>query len=530
MKYTLFCAVLFVVLTSACVQKTNNQHNHQTDVHDHDHNHEHDHDHDPNHNHSSVEHQHIHEEDHTIHYLTYSDEFELFIESSPFVIGEQATVSAHVTWLKNFKPLESGKVTLRLTVLRDTLIKSVDGSVQKGIFEFNLTPDEPGAGRLDFIIDKDGRKYIVTIPEVEVFAEHDDAHALIEAGHHTEDGVTFTKEQSWKTNFATGTPRIAPMGQVIRGTAKIDPAAGTGSVLVSRAGGIVRITSDDFFEGRAVAEGEVLFHVTGGGMAGNDVSVRFLEARNNFEKAEADFRRIEKLAAEQIVSQRELLEARQQYDNSRAVYENLTNNINKSGQSVTSPAEGFIRQIFVSNGQYVEAGTPLATIAQSNRLALTVQLPLRYATWLDKIDNAHIKDAVNENTYTLSELNGRIVSVGRATGQDNHLVPLSILIDNNGSFIPGSFVEVFLKTKADEPLLTIPGTSLLEEQGQYFVWVQQTPEFFEKRHIIPGITDGLYTEVKEGLSPEERIVTKGAMMIKLSETAGMPDAHAGHVH
>ena len=70
----------------------------------------------------------------------------------------------------------------------------------------------------------------------------------------------------------------------------------------------------------------------------------------------------------------------------------------------------------------------------------------------------------------------------------------------------------------------------MEEMGNYFVYVQQTPELFEKRLVVKGATDGRRTEIKDGLSPGERVVGKGAVLLKLSQSAGSVDVHSGHVH
>jgi len=65
--------------------------------------------------------------------------------------------------------------------------------------------------------------------------------------------------------------------------------------------------------------------------------------------------------------------------------------------------------------------------------------------------------------------------------------------------------------------------------GAYFLYVQVTPELFEKRAVLIGKSDGLSTEITEGLSVGERVVSKGAIMVKLSQSTGQLDAH-GHGH
>ena len=66
--------------------------------------------------------------------------------------------------------------------------------------------------------------------------------------------------------------------------------------------------------------------------------------------------------------------------------------------------------------------------------------------------------------------------------------------------------------------------------GSYFVFVQNTPVSFEKRSVVIGATDGLMVKVHGGVEVGERVVTKGAVVLKLSQGAAALDPHAGHVH
>jgi hypothetical protein len=133
-------------------------------------------------------------------------------------------------------------------------------------------------------------------------------------------------------------------------------------------------------------------------------------------------------------------------------------------------------------------------------------------------------------TYSLKQLNGKIVSYGRTVNPDNFMIPVLIQIDNKADFVPGSFVEIFLKISSNSEALTVPNTALLEEQGFFFVFMQITPELFEKKEVKIGATDGFRTEIIKGLEPSDRIVSKGAMLVKLAQAAGALDPHSGHVH
>ena len=96
--------------------------------------------------------------------------------------------------------------------------------------------------------------------------------------------------------------------------------------------------------------------------------------------------------------------------------------------------------------------------------------------------------------------------------------------------LPGSFVEMFIKTQTNAQAITVPNEALIEEMGEYFVFVQLTPEFFEKQSVIKGVSDGIRTEITEGVAAGDRIVSKGAILVKLSQASAALDPHAGHVH
>ena len=191
---------------------------------------------------------------------------------------------------------------------------------------------------------------------------------------------------------------------------------------------------------------------------------------------------------------------------------------------------GFVKQVLVKNGTYVEAGQPIVIVAQNKTLLLNAEVQQKYAAMLGSIASANIRTVQDNQTYSLEQLNGKVLSFGKATNSDNYLIPVALQIDNIGSFTAGGFVEVYLKTVTNTLALTVPTSALLEDQGAFFVYVQVTPELFEKREVKIGGTDGMLTEIRTGLNSGERVVTKGAILIKLAQATGTLDAHSGHVH
>ena len=103
-------------------------------------------------------------------------------------------------------------------------------------------------------------------------------------------------------------------------------------------------------------------------MADNNLAVRFTEAENSFNRAKAEYERKAELAKDTIVSQSELIAAKTEYENARANFELYKQNFSAGKQAVASPMSGYITDLMVQNGQYVEAGQPIMRVAQNRNL------------------------------------------------------------------------------------------------------------------------------------------------------------------
>jgi RND family efflux transporter MFP subunit len=464
-------------------------------------------------------------------YTAYSDDFELFAEADAFVTGESANVLAHFSNLPDFTALKDGSITIHLVVNGKDIHQTLENPTRTGIYSFDLKPETAGKGSLRFEINRPNQTFEVVVPEIMVFASHEVAFEAAKNKQLSKTNTTvFTKEQSWKVDFSTDYPHQEPFGQVIKTTAQVQSSQGDEIIVTAKTNGIVKLTGNDILVGKDVSAGQHLFTVSGGEFADNNISVKYAEAKNNLEKAGSEYERSEELAKDKIVSEKDLLTAKNQFENAKAIFDNLNRNFSSTGQNISSPIQGFIKQLFVKNGSYVEAGQPIVTIAQNKTLMLLAEVQQKYEPILHSIHDANIRTISDNQTYSLDQLNGKILSYGKSANNDNYLIPVNLQIDNNGNFVSGGFVEIYLKTMTNTEAMTVPVTALLEEQGNFFVYVQITPELFEKREVKPGVSDGLKIEILKGISKRERIVTKGGILIKLAQATGTLDAHSGHVH
>ncbi|MCA1759543.1 MAG: efflux RND transporter periplasmic adaptor subunit, partial [Bacteroidales bacterium] len=340
-------------------------------------------------------------EEASFQFTAYQSGWELFVETEAFIKDETSGILAHITDLSDFSPLKIGTVTASLVVGTKGIRQTLDEPTRDGIYYFELQPGVTGTGKLLFEIATADSSYSITINEVTVFANENDAILKAEeAAIENPNAITFTKEQSWKIDFATGMPQMIPFGDVIKTTARIQPAQGEEVILTAQTNGVVNFGGKTLTEGIPVSNGQTLFNLAGGQLSENNMRVRYNEAKNNFEAAKANYERMAKLAEDNIVSEKALLEARNTFENARLIFENLQQNFNENGQVIRSPQQGYIKHLYVSNGQYVNAGEPLVSIARNKNLFLKAELQQRFANILPFIKTATIHSLIDDAVFT----------------------------------------------------------------------------------------------------------------------------------
>ncbi|MNR14540.1 macrolide transporter subunit MacA [compost metagenome] len=190
---------------------------------------------------------------------------------------------------------------------------------------------------------------------------------------------------------------------------------------------------------------------------------------------------------------------------------------------------GFVKNVLVTEGQFVPSGTPLATISKNKRLLVQANVSQNYFSRLSSITSANFKTPQSDVVYNTTALNGRIVSYGKSASASTPFIPVTFEIDNAGQLVSGSIIEIYLKSSNIAEALVVPVSALIEEQGIFYVYVQTGGESFQKREVKLGASDGLNVQVVEGITENERVVTKGGYQIKLSSASGALPAH-GHEH
>ena len=279
----------------------------------------------------------------------------------------------------------------------------------------------------------------------------------------------------------------APFQQVIKTSGQVLAAQGDESVAVATVAGVVSFRGK-VTEGMSVGSGTPLVTISSKNIADGDPVQR---ARIAYEVSKKEYERMKELVKNKIVSDKDFAQAEQSYENARLSYEALSKNHSAIGQSITAPIAGYVKSILVKEGDYVTIGQPLVSVTQNRRLFLRAEVSEKYYPYLRTISSANFQTPYNNQVYELKALNGKLLSFGKAAGDNSFYVPVTFEFDNKGEVIPGSFVEVFLLSSTMENVLSLPRTALTEEQGIFFIYLQLDEEGYKKQEVTIGCL--LYT-------------------------------------
>lgn len=483
----------------------------------------HTHDHEHGHDHAAEE-----EGLEPLVYTIYTNNTELFVEFKPLVVGEESRFAAHFTRLGEvFTPLREGRIDLTLNVDgKQTKISATEPQVA-GIFRLALTPGQAGEAQLTFEITTADYQDKITIDGLTVYDNEASAEADAVEGADAE--ITYLKEQAWKVEFANEAVKRKSFHDVLKTSGEILSAPGDEVVISAKSHGIVLFNGNMPVAGSSVSQGAELFIISGSDMASENIEAEYQEAKNNLDKAKADYDRNRALFEKQVIAESEFHESEVLYLNAKNQFDVLARNYSTGGQRMKAPISGYLKHVYVSEGEFVEAGTPLATISKNQKLILEANVSQPNYGKLPHIRSAHFKSPSSKDVMSTEDLNGKVLSYGKSATEGSPFIPINFEIANRGEVVSGSMVEVYLISGEIKDALVIPRSALMEQQGKLYVFVQLHGEGFERREVTLGADDGKDVQVLSGLKEGERVVTKGAYQIKLASASGSIPEH-GHEH
>ena len=473
----------------------------------------------------------------------WTEKSELFAEYPPLVVGQTSRFAIHLTDIRNFKPVTAGQVEVRLEGGGAAPeIFRVDAPSRPGIFGVDVKPARAGTRELVIAIKSASLTDAHRVPDVRVFPDQQAARKAIEGMPPDAEGISFLKEQQWALDFGTVLAEERRIRGSIRVAAEIVARPGGAAKVVAPLDGrLVQVAS--VASGSPVTQGQELAKLLPPPSVPGELpqlEQARAEAAVAVDLAVRDRERAERLVAAGASPQKRLEEARaveaQALARGRAAEAQIGQyNAARSGTGagstsglfiLRSPIAGALASRQATTGANVAAGTTLFEIADVSQVHVAGRIPESQVADALRTTAAEIEIAGRDTV----PIPGRATMLGKVLDPATRTLPIAFALDNRALKLPlGQSVFLRLLLEETSTKTVIPVSAVVDDAGRPIVFVHKSGESFERRPVTLGVRQADVVQVLEGVKPGERIVSKGAHLVRLASLSTQVPAH-GHVH
>jgi cobalt-zinc-cadmium efflux system membrane fusion protein len=351
-----------------------------------------------------------------------------------------------------------------------------------------------------------------------------------------EDIVELRADQIKLANVETGSIQMQSLSGKLKVSGIVSVAPQNLATVCMPMGGFVKSTS--LMPGNVVSKGQILAVLENQEFV--DIQQNYLEAKNKFEFAEADYKRHSELFKNDVYSEQNLLQVTSDYKNLKAMVKaleqklamiginpaNLHEDDISSSVSVVSPISGFIKTVNINMGKYVAPADVMFEIVNSDKLFLELIL-------FEK-DAAKVAAGQKISFFINNEMEQHealIYQTGKSISEDKTYKVYASVPGTCKNVLPGMYVNAIIETLG-EKVSTLPAEAIVsfDDKEYIFVFDKNKEEggkpFTEYRmiEIHKGVTDNGFSEVilPEGFDiVTAKVVIKGAYnLLSAKKNAG----------
>ncbi|TDK23317.1 efflux RND transporter periplasmic adaptor subunit [Luteimonas aestuarii] len=289
-----------------------------------------------------------------------------------------------------------------------------------------------------------------------------------------------------------------PIAASYANTANLEPVAES-QVVAKTSGVALQVLVE---EGQQVRAGQVLVRIDP-----DRARLQAAQSSAQLQKLEANYRRAQQLAAQQMVSANDLDQLRFDLENARAV--NRLANLELSYTNVVAPISGVVASRSIKSGNFVQINTPIVRIIDASRLEATLDVPEREIATLKPGLPVRLQvDALPGRTFE-----GLVDRVAPVVDGGSGTFRVISAFDGSDALQPGMFGRLRIDYDQRANALTIPRLALLDDEGEPAVYVVRDGKAVRVQ-VALGYQDGAFVEVREGLAEGDAVVTAGKVALR----------------
>lgn len=178
-----------------------------------------------------------------------------------------------------------------------------------------------------------------------------------------------------------------------------------------------------------------------------------------------------------------------------------------------APFDGTVLTKDVVLSEQVRPDVMLLSIADLSTVWILADLYQEHIPLLNSLADQTVH--LHSESWPGRTFEARVFFAGETMDESTRTISMRAIADNAGHLLkPGMFVTVDLSGIAQQNALQVPLTAIQEHEGQKFVFVHLGEDQFVRRDIVVGSTNESSIMIKEGLQPDEPVVTKGGFLLK----------------
>lgn len=198
--------------------------------------------------------------------------------------------------------------------------------------------------------------------------------------------------------------------------------------------------------------------------------------------------------------------------------EGLEEDFKKTASEIASPVSGTISSLTAQENYLVDTNNPLLKIADLSNVKIILEIPEYNVRYLKLGEKLTIRPEIFEEKESFP---GEIVRIGKiakvsASTSENILEVEVKPLEQIPYIVPGFKVSarIHLGSEISGKQLLIPKTSMLEENGKFYVFVVKEDESIVKQEVEVKILSGKEVAVLKGLEENTRIVRTPDVTLK----------------
>jgi Cu(I)/Ag(I) efflux system membrane fusion protein len=178
--------------------------------------------------------------------------------------------------------------------------------------------------------------------------------------------------------------------------------------------------------------------------------------------------------------------------------------------TIYSYASGTVVDRKVTQGQYVNAGDTLFTVADLNQVWIKADV---YEEQLPQIRQGQEVEITAESLPNKT-LHGHVDFIEPSANPQTRTVPVHVHVTNpEMRLLPGMFVNATFVSRAAEPSIVVPRSAVLDTGTRKIVYLARANGVFEAREVQVGAATEDLFPVSSGLALGDKVVLNGNFLI-----------------